>query len=53
MLSGVSDGGTGTYYFSMRDTTPFASFLPLNGAIAVLRSSNVMRSTASCSRTTS
>ena len=32
--SGVSDGGTGTYYFSMRDTTPFASFLPLNGAIA-------------------
>ena len=41
VLSGVSDGGTGTYYFSMRDTTPFASFLPLNGAIAVLRSSNV------------
>jgi predicted esterase len=40
-LSGVSDGGTGTYYFSMRDTTPFASFLPLNGAIAVLRSSSV------------
>jgi predicted esterase len=41
VLSGVSDGGTGTYYVSMRDTTPFASFLPLNGAIAVLRSSNV------------
>jgi len=41
VLSGVSDGGTGTYYFSMRDTTPFASFLPLNGAVAVLRSSNV------------
>ena len=41
VLSGVSDGGTGTYYFSMRDSTPFASFLPLNGAIAVLRSSNV------------
>ncbi len=40
-LSGVSDGGTGTYYFSMRDTTPFAVFLPLNGAIPVLRSSNV------------
>jgi predicted esterase len=40
-LSGVSDGGTGTYYFSMRDSTPFASFLPLNGAVAVLRSSNV------------
>ena len=41
MLSGVSDGGTGAYYFAMRDTTPFASFLPLNGALAVLRSSNV------------
>ena len=41
VLSGVSDGGTGVYYFSMRDTTPFASFLPLNGAVAVLRSSNV------------
>lgn len=37
VLSGVSDGGTGTYYFSMRDTTPFAAFLPLNGAIPVLR----------------
>ena len=37
VLSGVSDGGTATYYFSMRDTTSFAAFLPLNGAIAVLR----------------
>jgi poly(3-hydroxybutyrate) depolymerase len=37
VLSGVSDGGTATYYFSMRDTTPFAAFLPLNGAVAVLR----------------
>ena len=41
VLSGVSDGGTGTYYVSMLDTTPFASFLPLNGALAVLRSANV------------
>jgi poly(3-hydroxybutyrate) depolymerase len=41
VLSGVSDGGTGTYYVAMRDTTPFASFLPLNGAVAVLRSSSV------------
>jgi len=41
VLSGVSDGGTGTYYFAMRDITPFASFLPLNGAVAVLRSSSV------------
>jgi hypothetical protein len=38
VLAGVSDGGTGAYYFAMRDTTPFASFLPLIGALAVLRS---------------
>jgi len=37
VLSGVSDGGTATYYFAMRDTTPYASFLPLNGFILVLR----------------
>ena len=37
VLSGVSDGGTGAYYVAMRDTTPFASFLPLNGFIMVLR----------------
>jgi hypothetical protein len=36
VLSGVSDGGTGAYYEAMRDTTPFASVLPLNGFIAVL-----------------
>ena len=36
VLSGVSDGGTGTYYTAMRETTPFASFLPLNGFIMVL-----------------
>src|SRR5262245_748115 len=36
VLSGVSDGGTGAYYMAMRDTTPFASFLPLNGFIKVL-----------------
>src|SRR5262245_11084439 len=36
VVSGVSDGGTGAYYVAMRDTTPFASFLPLNGFIAVL-----------------
>ena len=38
MLSGVSDGGTGAYYVAMHDTTPFASFLPLNGFIMVLDS---------------
>jgi pimeloyl-ACP methyl ester carboxylesterase len=36
VLSGVSDGGTGTYFMAMRNTTPFASFLPLNGFIMVL-----------------
>jgi hypothetical protein len=36
VMSGVSDGGTGSYYFAMRDTTPFASFLPLNGFIMIL-----------------
>jgi poly(3-hydroxybutyrate) depolymerase len=38
VLSGVSDGGTGAYYVAMHDTTPFASFLPLNGFIMVLDS---------------
>jgi len=37
VLSGVSDGGTAAYYVAMRDTTPFASFLPLNGFLMVLR----------------
>jgi poly(3-hydroxybutyrate) depolymerase len=41
VLSGVSDGGTGTYYVSMRETTLFAAFLPLNGAIAVLRNTSM------------
>ena len=40
-LSGVSDGGTGTYYIAMRDTTPFASFLPLNGYIMVLANNDI------------
>jgi acetyl esterase/lipase len=36
VLAGVSDGATAAYYFAMRDTTPFASFLPLNGSVMVL-----------------
>jgi predicted esterase len=36
VVAGESDGGTGAYYFGMRDTTPFASFLPANGFIMVL-----------------
>jgi hypothetical protein len=35
-LSGVSDGATAAYYIAMRDTTPYASFEPLNGFIMVL-----------------
>jgi hypothetical protein len=35
-LAGVSGGATGLYYVAMRDTTPFASFLPLNGSLMVL-----------------
>jgi len=38
VVAGVSDGGTGAYYIAMRDTTPYASFLPLNGFIMVLPS---------------
>jgi hypothetical protein len=41
VVSGVSDGGTGAYYIAMKDTTPYASFLPLNGSIMVLRSEDL------------
>lgn len=41
-LSGVSDGGTGTYYAAMRETTPFAVFLPLNGFMMVLGASDLV-----------
>ena len=36
VVSGVSDGATGAYYVAMRESTPFASFLPLNGFLMVL-----------------
>lgn len=36
VVAGVSDGGTGAYYIAMRETTPYASFLPLNAFIMVL-----------------
>ena len=39
-VAGVSDGGTGAYYIAMRDTTPYSSFLPLNGFIMVLETVN-------------
>jgi hypothetical protein len=41
VVSGVSDGGTGAYYIGMRDTTPYASFLPLNGFMLVLSNSEI------------
>lgn len=40
-ISGVSDGGTGAYWIAMRDTTPYASFLPLNGYIMVLGNNEI------------
>lgn len=40
-VSGVSDGGTGAFYVAMKDTTPFAGFLPLNGSMLVLRSEDL------------
>jgi acetyl esterase/lipase len=36
VVAGVSDGGTGAFYVAMRDTTPYAAFLPLNGFIMIL-----------------
>ena len=36
-LTGISDGGTGVYYMAMKAPTTWASYLPLNGSIAVLR----------------
>ena len=41
VVSGVSDGGTGAYWVAMRETTPFASFLPLNGYWMVLASRDI------------
>ena len=41
VVSGVSDGGTGAFYIAMRDTTPYAAFLPLNGYVLVLRNAEM------------
>lgn len=35
-LTGISDGATGAFFVAFRDTTPWASFLPLNGHMMVL-----------------
>jgi predicted esterase len=36
-LTGISDGGTGTYYMALEEPNLWASYLPLNGSLAVLR----------------
>ncbi len=41
VIAGVSDGGTGAYYIGMRDTTPYASLLPLNGFIMVIANGDI------------
>ncbi len=38
-LTGISDGGTGVYFMALRDTTPWACFLPLIGSMTVLANS--------------
>ena len=35
-ITGFSDGGTGAYFFGMREPTPFSAILPLHGHIGVL-----------------
>jgi hypothetical protein len=41
VVAGVSDGATGAYFVAMRDTTPYASFLPLNGYLMVLANGEI------------
>ncbi len=36
-MTGVSDGGTGAYFFAFKQPTPWAAFLPYIGNAAVLR----------------
>ena len=40
-LTGISDGGTGTYYLAMKAPTVWSAFLPLNGHLAVLANASV------------
>jgi poly(3-hydroxybutyrate) depolymerase len=39
--TGISDGGTGVYFFGMRAATPWAACLPLNGHPSVLANPDV------------
>ena len=40
-LTGISDGGTGAYFLAMREATPWAACLPLNGHPSVLGNPDV------------
>jgi hypothetical protein len=40
-LTGVSDGGTGAYYFALREASSWSAFLPLNGNLSVLANASV------------
>ena len=40
-LTGSSDGGTGAFFMAFKDTTPWASFLPLIGDMMVLSTPSV------------
>lgn len=39
-MTGVSDGGTGAYFFAFKQPTPWAAFLPYIGHPGVLRNAN-------------
>ena len=40
-ITGISDGGTGAYFFAMREATPWAACMPLNGHPSVLANPDV------------
>jgi poly(3-hydroxybutyrate) depolymerase len=40
-ITGISDGGTGVYFFAMRNATPWSACLPLNGQPAVLANPDI------------
>ena len=40
-LTGISDGGTGAFFMAFRDTTPWASFVPLIADMMVLSAPSV------------
>jgi hypothetical protein len=40
-ITGISDGGTGVYFFAMRDATAWAACMPLNGHPLVLANPDV------------